>query len=527
MTWGHAVSSDLVHWQELEPALRPDNGGDIWSGSAVLDFHNVTGLQQSGDEPPMLAFYTNMGGFGEQRLAVSKDHGRTWAKIAKAVVPAIPQIDENNRKNARDPKVEWHAPSKRWIMVLFHGYRSSKAVRVGSKPSPITPWPSDTAAGVGVFGIYNSKDLLSWELTQELEIDGDSECPDLFELPVTKASGVNTTKGNNKVDSAAELADAKAAAATAAAAADAAAKAADEAAAAADAAAAAAADAVERKYVLVTAGGSYLVGEFDGKRFKATQPSQHMEFGDGYAPQTFNNMPNGRRVQLAWLGHNNARTCKRSAAFSDEPFTGQMSIPMELDLVKVSDGRLRIRRQPARELHALRQKPLLTVVSAELDSSKPIEVLPDEVGTPLEVLLRLRANSSSSVAKIKLQLAGHELELDLEQKASDKSFFLGLALGHENQVFCRAVLASRDGLRLPLETDSKGIVTLRAVVDRHSLELFDYVGGGSMALCSPSLCRSGEEDYARRVVRLTGHAGNALVEEFKVWPLHSQRLESS
>lgn len=463
MTWGHAVSQDLLHWQQLEHAILPDDFGDIWSGSAVVDLHNVSGLQFSGDEePPMLAFYTGMGGFGsEQRLAVSRDRGRHFVKMHKSVVPNLQQVGEDNRRNARDPKVEWHARSKRWIMVLFHGYKST----IG--PSFISPYPQDYNHGVGVFGIYTSKDLLSWEMTQEIEINGDSECPDLFELPVTKASGEN-------------------------------------------------APVVEHKFVFLTAGGSYLVGEFDGKRFTATQPSQQMEFGDGYAPQTFHNMPQGRRVQIAWLGNNGARTCKRSVAFSDEPYTGQMSIPMELDLVQVSDGGLRIRRQPARELLALRQKPLLTVEDAEMDLQKPIEVLADDAGRPLEVLLKLRVNGSSI---LNLQLAGHLLKLEVEPKASIKTFVSGIALHREDEVSCSAVLTSDHGLQLPLETDAQGTVMLRAVGDRHSLELFDSIGGASMALCSPSLCQSEGDLLTRRVVRLAGQGGKARVEEFTVWPL--------
>ncbi|MFZ9682831.1 MAG: hypothetical protein ACO3DQ_06465 [Cephaloticoccus sp.] len=87
--WGHAVSPDLVHWEELPVALHADGEGCKWSGSDVVDLGNVAGLAR-GEEPPMLLFYTATGfsaqhpepGEFVQSIAVSHDRGRTWAPYA-------------------------------------------------------------------------------------------------------------------------------------------------------------------------------------------------------------------------------------------------------------------------------------------------------------------------------------------------------------------------------------------------------------------------------------------------------------
>lgn len=125
MTWGHAVSSNLVHWTQLDPALEPDVLGTVFSGSAVVDRNNTAGFQQ-GSEPVLIAFYTAAGGTSEasrgrpftQCLAFSHDQGRTWTRFeGNPIVPSLGVGD-------RDPKVIWHEPSRRWIMPLYVGRRN-------------------------------------------------------------------------------------------------------------------------------------------------------------------------------------------------------------------------------------------------------------------------------------------------------------------------------------------------------------------------------------------------------------------
>jgi sucrose-6-phosphate hydrolase SacC (GH32 family) len=159
LSWGHAVSRDMLHWTQLSHAIRPDERGPIWSGSAVVDVGNTAGLQ-SGKEPPIVCFYTVAGGTSDiskdqpftQSIAVSNDRGRTFEKYAKN--PVLGQIVNGNR----DPKVLWHAPSKQWVMALYiDGDR---------------------------YALFGSPDLKKWTKLCDVVVPGSGECPDFFELPI-------------------------------------------------------------------------------------------------------------------------------------------------------------------------------------------------------------------------------------------------------------------------------------------------------------------------------------------------------
>lgn len=155
-SWGHAVSPDLVHWEQLEDAIAPDEYGFVWSGSGLVDWNDTAGLKR-GSEDTLVAVYTT-GGFGDpvspcvQAIAFSNDRGRTFARYEGN--PVLGHVRARNR----DPKVVWHEPTRRWIMALY-------------------------LDGID-FALYGSGDLKQWEFLSELEVEGTGECPDLFELPV-------------------------------------------------------------------------------------------------------------------------------------------------------------------------------------------------------------------------------------------------------------------------------------------------------------------------------------------------------
>jgi sucrose-6-phosphate hydrolase SacC (GH32 family) len=108
MHWGHAVSTDLVHWKELDIALYPDSFGSMYSGGGIVDIDNTSGLGD-GSNAPMVLFYTAAGSW-IQGLAYSQD-GRNFKKTD----PILPKVTDGNR----DPKVIWHEPTRRWVMVLY------------------------------------------------------------------------------------------------------------------------------------------------------------------------------------------------------------------------------------------------------------------------------------------------------------------------------------------------------------------------------------------------------------------------
>lgn len=149
MTWGHAVSQDLVHWQQWADAIKPDKLGTIFSGSAVVDRNGTSGFQ-GGAESPIVCIYTSAGNPFAQSLAYSNDRGRTWTKYAHN--PVLPHVAGSNR----DPKVVWHAPSKTWIMALYLD---------GDK-----------------YGLFASPDLKGWTHLHDVSLS--QECPDFFPMPL-------------------------------------------------------------------------------------------------------------------------------------------------------------------------------------------------------------------------------------------------------------------------------------------------------------------------------------------------------
>lgn len=161
MHWGHAFSYDLMHWKHQPIALYPDSLGYIFSGSAVIDYHNTSGFGQHA----LVAIYTyhnddlwqkGMKNVESQGIAYSLDEGLSWKKYK-----GNPILKNSGEQDFRDPKVFWYAEKQRWQMVLAAGDRIK---------------------------LYKSKDLKHWDFqgdfkpAEQGEPLGVWECPDLIKM---------------------------------------------------------------------------------------------------------------------------------------------------------------------------------------------------------------------------------------------------------------------------------------------------------------------------------------------------------
>jgi fructan beta-fructosidase len=159
LSWGHAVSRDLLKWEELPVAISEEDGVMIFSGSAVVDWKNTSGFGKDG-KPPLVAIYAaqyTTKPLQNQQIAYSNDRGRTWTKYSGNPVIDIGEAD------FRDPKVFWHEPTQRWIMVVA--------------------WPLHHQVR-----FYASKNLKEWTHLSDFGPAGAQkeiwECPDLFPLKI-------------------------------------------------------------------------------------------------------------------------------------------------------------------------------------------------------------------------------------------------------------------------------------------------------------------------------------------------------
>ncbi len=148
MHWGHAVSSDLVHWEQLPIAIYNKRRGDwAFSGGAVVDEKNTAGWQK-GEHKVIVASWTSTG--RGECIAYSNDRGRTFTEYEGN--PVV-------KHRGRDPKIIWYEPGQHWVMAVYSDHNEKRTIT-----------------------FHTSKNLKEWELASR--IDGYYECPEIFELPV-------------------------------------------------------------------------------------------------------------------------------------------------------------------------------------------------------------------------------------------------------------------------------------------------------------------------------------------------------
>ncbi len=386
MTWGHAVSTDLIHWKQLENALLPDQHGTIFSGTGAVDRHNTAGFK-TGEDDVMILAYTYAGRFGypprpyTQAIAYSNDHGRSFVKYEGN--PVVPNLSGGGD---RDPKIFWHEPTERWVMVLY--------LAEGKR-----------------FGLFTSKNLKEWRKVSEMK--GFHECPELFELPIDG-------------------------------------------------------DEDNRRWVIFGADAQYYIGRFDGREFTPEHEHKYrVHYGQYYASQTFNQTPDGRRIQIGWA----------RITMPEMPFNQTFTVPTRLTLRTTAKG-VRMFASPVEELEKLRKPNPEEVVDKELTPESPtIAFHVDDQLFDIEVTVR-----RGTADKALLRFGENVTTYDFEARKLDE---------------------------MPMDAEG-GKVTFRVLVDRPMYEVV-----GDEGACFKT---SSRRDMGRPIdtISLTSEGGTLLVESMKV-----------
>jgi sucrose-6-phosphate hydrolase SacC (GH32 family) len=163
MHWLHAVSRDLIHWEEMGIAIAPLPAGDAFSGGAVLDFANTSGLQEKPGVPPVLLFYTaHLEGAHTQRMIYSTDGGSTFREY-----PGNPVLGTIGDGGDRDPSIARDPENGDWLMALYLGDSQRE------------------------FALLRSDDLCHWHEIQRFHMPQHGrECPELLRM-VDEKDGKN------------------------------------------------------------------------------------------------------------------------------------------------------------------------------------------------------------------------------------------------------------------------------------------------------------------------------------------------
>ncbi|CAH0192223.1 glycoside hydrolase family 32 protein [Chryseobacterium sp. Bi04] len=278
MHWGHAISKDLIQWEELAPAIAYDEKGAIFSGSAVVDKDNTSGFGD-GKNVPVVAIFTyhdmkkeQAGAIDaqSQAIAYSLDNGKTWTKYSNNPVLKNPGI-----KDFRDPKVFWNDKRKQWVMGVAAQDRQH---------------------------FYASKNLKDWTFLSEFGKDvgghgGVWECPDLFPIKVEGTHEekwvliVNINPGGPNGGSAAQY------------------------------------------FVGDFDGKTFKMDDLFTKQLEK-EKVVWLDWGrDNYASVSFDNVPDNKRVIIGWMSN-----WDYSPNVPTEKWRGSSTIPREVTLKKSKEG---------------------------------------------------------------------------------------------------------------------------------------------------------------------------------------------
>jgi fructan beta-fructosidase len=343
MSWGHAVSPDLVHWRHLPVAIPEADSVMAFSGSAVVDWKNTSGFGVGG-QPPLVAIYTGHRTdrpSQSQYIAYSTDRGRSWSRYA-----GNPVLDRGTAE-FRDPKVFWYEPEQKWVMVVA--------------------LPTEHR-----ISLYSSPDLKVWTHMSDFgpaaAVGGVWECPDLFELPIDGNPNdtrwvliVSLNPGGIAGGSGTQ-------------------------------------------YFIGDFDGTRFTSEFPrvGTAPVPEDSALWADYGaDYYAAVSYSDVPaeDGRRIWLGWMNN-----WMYGNDIPTSPWRSAQSLPRALSLTRTPEG-LRLVQEPVAELRALRgerralgSRPIpagTTSLAAEGISGRALEIVAElEVGTASEVGLKVRTGEN-------------------------------------------------------------------------------------------------------------------------------------
>lgn len=411
MHWGHASSTDLISWEHHPIALYPDDKGLIFSGSAVVDERNVSGLGTA-DNPALIAFFTyhdaaskeaGAATYETQGMAYSLDCGMTFTKPANNVV-----VDNPGLKDFRDPKVSYDAEHEQYVMTLAAGDR----VR-----------------------FYVSDNLLDWDFASEWgegfgEPEGVWECPELLRLDVDELGEkayvllVSKNAGHPAGGSGTFF------------------------------------------VIGDWDGKSFTLRREPGGEHRRVK---WLDFGrDNYAGVTFGDLPDGRKVLLGWMSN-----WWYAQEVPTESWRGAMTLPRELSIVPYTTSGLVVGQAPVREL-ANYYGESIDLPYGRFDEGELYTIDLNQLSDPMCFELSMRIEQLSSSHEISFTLTDadnrrfYRFGMDLRPGVDNIYYtdrdFAGPTNFHD--------AFAREGLQRFPNRGTDGVVDLRAVFDRTSAEIF-------------------------------------------------------
>jgi fructan beta-fructosidase len=341
MTWGHATSKDLLHWEIKKNKLFPNVTAKkaCFSGGATVDKHNTAGWGKNA----LVAYLTDTG--SGECVAYSTDGGESFTYYKGNPLITFDKKDKTKPFHVgRDPKVVWYPYESddmpindkakelggHWVMVVYDAVKKEQTSARNKENGHYAAF-------------YTSIDMKDW--TFQSRIPRYFECTELFELPVDG-------------------------------------------------------DINQRKWVIFGANAQYQIGEFDGKKFTPNhQEKLSVHYGRYYASQTFDNAPDGRRIQMGWA----------QIVTPNGPYNQHFSFPHQLTLSSTADG-VRMLVNPIKEIEKLR----VNSSTSENTTLTPGTPFKQAISTDL---LDVTAIIEVGTAKeIKLELCGRTIVYNARQK---------------------------------------------------------------------------------------------------------------